>query len=257
MNYCPKCREQYSDEYSFCLADGTPLVSDADEEPTVIRTTGYSPIMSETRKGVSPIFAYLTFGLIALLIGGGLVFWLKSESKPVVDDKAAVALNVVTANQNGSNNLLSNSSNVNAETLTVTATPDKNQLQAVINKYLAGVASVQGYQEFKESRKLHYGDLDGDGDEDVVVDSVMGMKTGGNFYTQVLSAYKNSDGKFTAITDVAIGGKLYRDAEFKSFRNGKIFYNLKIYDKDKDPACCPSIKGKTSYALSGEKLVER
>jgi len=28
------------------------------------------------------------------------------------------------------------------------------------------------------------------------------------------------------------------------------------YDKDKDAACCPSIKGKTSYALNGNKLIE-
>lgn len=43
MKSCPKCRQVFSDEYSFCLTDGTPLIGTGEysEEPTVV-TSGRS-----------------------------------------------------------------------------------------------------------------------------------------------------------------------------------------------------------------------
>jgi hypothetical protein len=38
MKQCPVCKTNYADDsLSFCLADGTPLIDAADEEPTVVR----------------------------------------------------------------------------------------------------------------------------------------------------------------------------------------------------------------------------
>jgi hypothetical protein len=39
MNRCPQCQTVFSEEYSYCLHDGTPLVSETPDEPTVVRSS--------------------------------------------------------------------------------------------------------------------------------------------------------------------------------------------------------------------------
>lgn len=96
MKQCPKCRQTYSYDTIFCLSDGTPLVfiNDSSEEVTVINpnqeeVTIFNPnaptseeitivrpaesIQPPARPGVSPIFAYLSVGLLVLLILGGII----------------------------------------------------------------------------------------------------------------------------------------------------------------------------------------
>ena len=47
MKSCPKCHATYADEtLRFCLEDGTPLVF-AEEQPTVVRQSGYDPNKTE------------------------------------------------------------------------------------------------------------------------------------------------------------------------------------------------------------------
>jgi hypothetical protein len=83
MKQCPQCLQTFSDDYLFCLSDGTSLVSffDSPDETTVIRP---SPFIQQQipyiKQGVSPMFAYLLIGLIALIIGGAIVFWLRLDS---------------------------------------------------------------------------------------------------------------------------------------------------------------------------------
>ena len=91
MKQCPQCRQNFSDDTHFCLSDGTPLifVNSAPEEVTVVRPNLNIHIPEEetivkpnlninnpappVKQGVSPIFAYLTVGLLLLLIGGGVI----------------------------------------------------------------------------------------------------------------------------------------------------------------------------------------
>ena len=73
---------------SYCLADGTPLVQliEAGEEDTLVRPSPPAqPTAKLPRRGVSPLFIYLTIGLILLLfmIGGAFGLWLLwSASSP-------------------------------------------------------------------------------------------------------------------------------------------------------------------------------
>lgn len=136
------------------------------------------------------------------------------------------------------------------------ATPDKEQRQQAIDRYIAGVAKVSDADEYKEARKIIYGDLDGDGDEDAAAQFTIEGMGGGNNYGFYLAVFKNENGKFKGITDEAIGGKLNRDVTFTKIENGKMLFDTKEYDAD-DGACCPSIEGKTSYILEGKKLVEK
>jgi hypothetical protein len=79
MKQCTKCRQSYADDsLFFCLSDGTPLVSPADSplEETVIRSTPFV-FAQPAKQRVSPLLAYSLIAILALIAGGGLVFWLK------------------------------------------------------------------------------------------------------------------------------------------------------------------------------------
>ncbi len=93
MKNCPQCRQNYSDDTMFCLSDGTPLIfaNDPPEEVTIVRTLPFilpniQPQGQPIRQGVSPVFAYLSIGLLLfLLLGGGiflLIFALNKISTP-------------------------------------------------------------------------------------------------------------------------------------------------------------------------------
>ncbi len=84
MKQCPQCKSTYTnDELNFCLSDGILLIplSDSLDETTIIKSSSVVGQTSQPiRQGVNPLFAYLTVGLFALLIGGGIVAWMKSDS---------------------------------------------------------------------------------------------------------------------------------------------------------------------------------
>lgn len=92
MKQCPLCKQVYDDaDLNFCLSDGTPLLESAAEQPTIVRsvpdTTG---LTLASPKGVHPVFAYLTVGFFALLIGGGVVgWWMSKEKTTVPNDNSA------------------------------------------------------------------------------------------------------------------------------------------------------------------------
>jgi hypothetical protein len=65
---------------AYCLEDGTAL-TDISDQPTVVipAHATASVTRSEVRavkQGVSPVFAYLTVGLLALIVGGGIAAWI-------------------------------------------------------------------------------------------------------------------------------------------------------------------------------------
>jgi hypothetical protein len=91
MKRCPKCNQVYADDnLNFCLTDGASLLATSDSEPTLVMSPpsfntpsaigSPSHPQQPSRQGVSPLFAYAAVGLLALLIGGGIVIWLKSDT---------------------------------------------------------------------------------------------------------------------------------------------------------------------------------
>jgi hypothetical protein len=84
MKRCSQCNQTYpDDDLNYCLLDGTQLVpvSNSTSQPTVMIP---SPFVQQSaqpvRQGVNPLFAYLSVGLFALVTGGAVVAYLKSDS---------------------------------------------------------------------------------------------------------------------------------------------------------------------------------
>jgi hypothetical protein len=103
MKKCPQCKTIYTDStLTYCLSDGTPLVSQSTEaeteqfsnlvvdintqnktsqptqasnrptEETIVKTAPTAKVKS----GVSPIWVFTTFALFVLIITGSIVTWL-------------------------------------------------------------------------------------------------------------------------------------------------------------------------------------
>ncbi len=111
MKECPKCGTVYTDlTLSYCLSDGTPLVEQINGEKTekfsnlVVDVNTAETIASETRqsnlptaetvvqtrgkparKGASPFWIVATFGLLGLILFGGLAFWILSNRSSGTD----------------------------------------------------------------------------------------------------------------------------------------------------------------------------
>ncbi len=94
MKQCPTCNRTYSDDgQSFCLDDGTPLVTSYDSEATHVMNPPprdpmapslpqHSPTLTGRASGRHTNTAlYVAIALLALLVGGALVALLKSEPK--------------------------------------------------------------------------------------------------------------------------------------------------------------------------------
>lgn len=131
MKLCSHCNRTYPDDnLKFCLSDGTPLVSvfEAPEEATVIKPQPYvqqpAPPISQ---GVIPLFAYLAAGVLALLVGGAVVMWIRSNSGVSSNDKNEVS---------------------SATSNSLEAKPDKEQ-----EKLNAQKADLQGEQASLEKEK--------------------------------------------------------------------------------------------------------
>lgn len=85
MKRCPACNQVYADDnLNFCLADGAPLSPVDDLRATASMPAPFEPSHTTqvSRRGVSPVLAYAGIGLLVLLVGGGIVMWVKSDAKP-------------------------------------------------------------------------------------------------------------------------------------------------------------------------------
>jgi hypothetical protein len=93
MKQCPNCNRTYPDDtQSFCLDDGTPLIASYDPEATHVidplpRTApagAAQPRQASLTRAhalrTNPAL-YIVIALLALLVGGGLVALLKSDTK--------------------------------------------------------------------------------------------------------------------------------------------------------------------------------
>lgn len=94
MKQCPTCNRTYADQsMRFCLDDGAVLSAANDPEATLVMPTANtdrqpdealpltSPHPHTQSQSINPKLMYVAIGLLALLVGGGIVALLKSSAK--------------------------------------------------------------------------------------------------------------------------------------------------------------------------------
>jgi len=126
---------------------------------------------------------------------------------------------------------------------------------AVIDKFIARQAEKAGGSEPEGIRKILTGDLNNDGVADAAELFTIEGQNGSNNYVQYLAVFLRKNGRLVYAAHAPVGGKNRRSIELTSIKDNVIFLDTTAYAK-RDPSYCPTIKGRTKYALARNKLAE-
>ena len=134
MKECPQCGNKYTDDtLNFCLADGTslrnflaeqkteelsiPTLSLKEDSPTQPETNRQivAPTQKVQPEGVSPVWIFATFSLLAIILSAGVLFWLISNDffSPPKNQKQTVNTSINSNFSNTTPNSNSQKGNLN------------------------------------------------------------------------------------------------------------------------------------------------
>ena len=83
--------------------------------------------------------------------------------------------------------------------------------------------------EYKKARRFYWGDVNGDGKQDItVLYTIEGFNCGNN-YNFYLAVFLNQKGRFILVASTEVGGKSKRFVDFNSIKDGKIILDTKEY----------------------------
>jgi hypothetical protein len=129
--------------------------------------------------------------------------------------------------------------------------------EKVINAHIRKESESQGAAEIRESRKVLFGDVDGDGDEDAIAQYMIAGMGGGNGFAQMLAIFTNRKGVYSLATEEVIGGKYaYRTAELISIEKGKIYLSTETCPEPPQGLCDNPKKGQAIFTFNKGKLKE-
>lgn len=140
--------------------------------------------------------------------------------------------------------------------LTPLITNAQSDDNATIDKFIASQAAREQGEEPDGVRKVVAGDLNRDGESDVAVLYTIEGQNGSNNYIQYLAVFLRRNGKLVYTARSAVGGKNRREIEITTIKDNAMSFNTTAYGP-RDPSCCPTVNGTTSYVLIGSKLVEK
>ncbi len=132
--------------------------------------------------------------------------------------------------------------------------------QANLNKAIAAhIAKVSGdASEYKEARKIIYGDVDGDGTKDAVVQYTLEGFGGGNSWGQNLVVFLNNKGAYKMAADETVGGKFFRSFDVLKVENKLIIGKTETCPDDQPQGLCENpAKKQVKYVLDGTELKEQ
>lgn len=212
-----------------------------DENETVVRSAPNFG-QSEKRKN-SNIWMYATLGLVLVSAIGFGIYFLANQSKQNNSDKNEVAQ--VSATQT---NTPVNAANIrvaivpNTTVPTPIPTPDKAQLQRQMNQYI----STHGGDS--KRKRVFFGDLDNDGDDDVVTEYGVVLRSGN--FSVMLAVFRNDDGIFHFVTSEGVAGSGYVNADLTTagIKAGKIYARIENGNGERE---------NTQFSLRGNKLIEK
>ena len=129
--------------------------------------------------------------------------------------------------------------------------------EKAINAHIRKEARSQGGVEYREARKVLFGDVDGDGDEDAVAQYTIEGMGGGNGFAQMLAIFTNQKGVYSFATEEVVGGKFaYRTSKLTGVENGKILLSTETCAEPPQGLCDNPKKGQAIFTFNKGKLKE-
>ncbi len=116
----------------------------------------------------------------------------------------------------------------------------------------------EGASEYKEARKIIFGDVDGDGVKDAVVQYTLEGAGGGNSWSQQLAVFVNKRGVYKLAADETVGGKFLRSFAVQRIVKREIIGATETCpDGEPQGICKNPAKAQMKFALVGTKLKTR
>ena len=136
-----------------------------------------------------------------------------------------------------------------------TAIKAQANLQKAVAAHINKVS--EDASEYKEARKIIYGDVDGDGTKDAVVQYTLEGAGGGNSWGQNLVVFLNKKGVYKLAADEVVGGKFFRSFTVQKVVGKTIIGATEACPKDEPQGMCKNPeKKKVKYVLLNDKLKE-
>ena len=113
--------------------------------------------------------------------------------------------------------------------------------------------------EYKKERKIVFGDADGDGSKDAVVQYTLEGTGGGNYWEQTLIVFSNKKGVYKLSSNrETVGGKFFRGFTLLKVVQKEIIGATETCPEDEPQGLCQNPKKKrVKYVLSNGKLKEK
>ena len=136
----------------------------------------------------------------------------------------------------------------------------ESKAQSNLNKAIAAhIEKVRDdAEEYTEARKIIYGDVNGDGTKDAVVQYTLEGAGGGNSWGQQLAVFLNKKGTYQMSADETVGGKFFRSFTVQKVVGKAIIGATETCPKDEPQGMCKNPKKKqVKYVLLNGKLKEK
>lgn len=140
--------------------------------------------------------------------------------------------------------------------IVLTPAPAQTNLQKAIKNHIEKVR--EDAVEYRQVRKIIYGDVNGDGSKDAVVQYTLEGAGGGNSWGQSLAVFLNKKGVYKMSADETVGGKFFRSFTLQKIVAKQIIGASEICPEDEPQGLCKNPKKKrVKYVLLNGKLKER
>jgi hypothetical protein len=140
--------------------------------------------------------------------------------------------------------------------ITSLTVPAQSDDKTVVDKYIASQAKRERGAEPDDVRKTIEGDLNHDGSADLAVLYTIEGQGGSNNYIQYLAVFVRTKTGLLFAARTPVGGKNRRSIDLSSIKANVMYFDTTDYATG-DGSCCPSIKGTTTFTLTGRKLIEK
>lgn len=129
-------------------------------------------------------------------------------------------------------------------------------LQKAIKNHIEKVR--EDASEYEEARKIVYGDVDGDGAKDAVVQYTLEGAGGGNMWGQSIAVFLKRKGVYKMSADETVGGKFFRGFTLLKIANKEIIGATETCPRGEPQGICKNPKKKqVKLVLLNGKLKEK